>query len=427
MKRTKSAQNVTLLAGSLAALFTTLPGAQAGRELFTARAVAQDGSGLRASESSSSFIDLVSNVIKAENRFAVFQDRAGFASLDYAGVPNAITFQQNGSGTRAVLRIPVTGLEKTFTGRNRDDVNDQIEDYLRKNGSDEYEKFLKAINQQSPVSPIDGNPNAATAQMANATFGEFGFPSGETQRGNPSGISILGTAGRFTAGEFQGDAYTLPLGFTIRASEKVSVVVNIPLSYIDVEGSQIFTVGTSLSLPVRILQAAAAVEDTSKDGKGTPSTPAQPWTWQLTPTVGAIATGSQDFATGGVIGQLAATNMLSYNFTRFTLAMGNHVSWLEGIPVSVEGYKVSGGVSQVLLKNGLQASVPLGERWLFTAYGLYTRFLDDAAVVDYFTVGAEIGFKFLANSPSYLKLGFYSDIGSNYESGSIRFGSGWRF
>ena len=60
-------------------------------------------------------------------------------------------------------------------------------------------------------------------------------------------------------------------------------------------------------------------------------------------------------------------------------------------------------------------------------YASHTRFLDAAAVVDYFTVGAEIGFKFLANLPSYLKLGFFSDIGSDYESGSIRFGSGWRF
>lgn len=410
-----------------ATLLSPLPAANAGHELFSATAVAQDGSGLRKTVSSSSFVDLIGDVIKAENSFAVFQNRAGLASLNYAGVSNAITFQQNDSGTRAVLRIPITGLEKTFTGKNRDDINDQIEDYLRKNGSDEYEKFLKAINQQSKVSPIDGNPNAATAQMASATFSEFGFPSGETQRGNPSGVSILGTAGRFTAGEFKGDAYTLPLGFTIRASEKISVVVNIPLSYIDVEGSQIFNVGTSLSLPVRILQATDAAADTSKDGKTTPSTPAQRWTWQLTPTVGAIATGSQDFATGGLIGQLAATNMLSCNFNRFTLAMGNHVSWLEGIPVSVDGYEVSGGVSQILLKNGLQVTVPLGERWLVTAYGLYTRFLDDAAVVDYFTVGGEVGFKFLANSPSYLKLGFYSDIGSGYESGSVRFGSGWRF
>ena len=107
--------------------------------------------------------------------------------------------------------------------------------------------------------------------------------------------------------------------------------------------------------------------------------------------------------------------------------MGNHVSWLEGIPVDVGDYSVSSGVSQLLLKNGLQVSVPLGTRWLATAYGLYTRFLDDAAVQDYFTVGGEVGFKILPTSQSYLKLGFYSDLGSDYKSGNLRLGTGWKF
>ena len=64
---------------------------------------------------------------------------------------------------------------------------------------------------------------------------------------------------------------------------------------------------------------------------------------------------------------------------------------------------------------------------LHRSRSLHTRFLNDAAVVDYFTVGGEVGFKVLANSPNYLKLGVYSNIGSGHESGSVRYGSGWRF
>src|SRR5512133_2147875 len=96
--------------------------------------------------SGSSLPDLVSNLITTKSEFASFDGAAFRASLDYAGVRNAIRFQQNASGAS--------------------DVRDKIRDFLLKDGTTQYARLLRTVNERSLLGVTDGNPLAATATLA---------------------------------------------------------------------------------------------------------------------------------------------------------------------------------------------------------------------------------------------------------------------
>lgn len=411
----------------------------AASDLFTAEAITTDElSRLRLNEGSSDVLDLVDDLLDANGRFDALEGRSYTASLDYAGVDNAFIFTSNSEGTETRLRIPLTGFDKVFRGNTRSETTDEITDFLKKDGEEEYKKFLDALRGRSLVLPTDGNPQSATARAAAVTFDEFGSVSGSTDdRGIHGGVSATVEAAKFSAGDFEGESYVLPLALKFKLSEQVGLVFNAPLGWITIEDADIYTAGLSASLPVLISKtnvgepSPAPALDTSKDGGKavaatiSPEKP-NPWTWMLTPTFGAIATGSEQYAAGGLIGHASLTSALAYSWPSLTLSLGNYIGYLESIAVEGGDYTFDPGVTQAIFKGGLKASYRLSDIWLLEGYGIYTRFIDDAAVQEYFTVGAEIGWK-IPTTGSQLKLGVYGEFGSDYSAGSIRLGSRWKF
>ena len=109
--------------------------------------------------------------------------------------------------------------------------------------------------------------------------------------------------------------------------------------------------------------------------------------------------------------------------------MGNQISIFEGMEVA--GF--DSGISQQILKNGLQLSIPIAQRWLFEARGVYSRFLDDAAIDDYFTVGGDFVYRFLGGADAeatrrgYVLLGAYAELADDYTAPHVRVGTGWRY
>ena len=164
-----------------------------------------------------------------------------------------------------------------------------------------------------------------------------------------------------------------------------------------------------------------------------PRTKGNPWAWQLTPFAGVSASGSKDFAAGGLLANGGLNSMLAHDFGRCTLSMGNHFSTYEGVPLTISSFKFDPGVSQQILKNGLKLDIPVGRRWIFDVYGVHTKFINTAAVDQYFTVGGELGYRMLGKADAankkngYMKLGVYADVGSNFTSAHAQVGTGWKF
>ena len=373
----------------------------------------------------SSVVDLVKQVVDAEGQFSIFAGQSYQAFLRYGGVHNAVFFNINATGTSAQLQIPATGFFRDFNGPDRQSVERQIEDFVKSNGEGEWAKFLKTINAQSPVAVSDGNPNSATAFSAAQTYNQFGSSAGLTrdEMESPDGaeqsshLGLEAEVGRFDASGFSGTTYALPLYANFQLTDRVGLALNIPLKYIELEGADIFSVGVGIGLPIKVIKR-------TKD---------RPWFWQVTPSGGVLGAGSEDLATGDLLTQGGLTSLLEHRFKWLTLAMGNQVSWLEGVAMDIGDFQFDPGVSQQIVKNGLKASVPFGRRWIFELYGIHTKFLENASVDEYVTVGGDIGFRSSGKPGSarkkrgYVKAGIYSDVGNDYSSQVVRFGTGWRF
>lgn len=413
---------------AIASLFTALhaaPDDLRAADLFTITATSTGGAPAgTVSVGGKSVVDLVDNLINASGGFSGFGASDYTAGLNYAGVANAITFTNNIAGTSARLRIPSTGFERQFTGGNRQQVEQQIEDFLKSEGSAELAKFMKAMAARSLVTITDGNPNASTARSASEAFQNYGMTFAETREEKNAdkptgraGFGIIADVGSFDANGIKGTVYSLPMFARFKLTDRVGLDFNMPLNYTEIEGAKAFGLGLGLGVPVKVIPRA-------KDS---------PWYWQLTPFGGANATGSKDLAAGGLLANGGLNSLLSHDFGAFTLSMGNHFSLYEGIPITVSGYKFDPGVSQQMVKNGLKLDVPIGKRWIFDVYAVHTKFLTAAALDQYITVGGEIGYRFLGKpdaakkSGGYLKLGLYADVGDNYTSAHAQFGSGWKF
>lgn len=374
--------------------------------------------------------DLVDNVISKEGEFEAFEnDRFIVANLDVLGVHNVLVFDiidntSSGGGYSATLRSDLTDLNQSFSGSSRDDVQDQIEDYLKENGSDEVAKILKALNRRSPLGVNAGNPNSTSSLIAQDIFQEYGFPDSQSNAQKEAGghdggfgIGIIGDAGLIEANGYEARSYTLPLAFRIFSSKRWAVDFKIPLNYTQIEGADIYRIGTALAVPIVII-------------RGTPEKPS-PWFWQVTPSAGSMATVSIDLVNGGILNNASLSSALGYDlgerFKNITIAMGNQITFIESMEVGAQGYSFDPDVSAQILKNGLRVSVPFGQSWVWDIYGIDTRFLGDSSYADgYETVGTALGFKPNVNG-GYFKVGTYANFAEDYSSVNFQLGAGWNF
>src|SRR4051812_9796369 len=129
------------------------------------------------SVSSNDVSNLAGNLINNEDQFISLANTNVNGTLRYGSLNNAVLFTRNAAGTSASITIPSTGFSKTFTATNENDLQNQIEDFFRKNGAEAYARFLRSINEGTTLGVTDGNPLAVTALMADASFNRFGFLS----------------------------------------------------------------------------------------------------------------------------------------------------------------------------------------------------------------------------------------------------------
>lgn len=373
-----------------------------------------------------SVTDLVDNFINVQGGFAPLNNGNPVnAYLNYAGVHQAISFFMNNTGTSANLSIPSIGFNQNFNGVNRSDTENQIEQFIKGNGSAVFADFLKSMNARSLVAISDGNPNASTARSSFNAYENYSMTFAETQEEKHApqetsgrvGIGIIADVGSFDANGVKGTVYSLPLFARFKITERLGLNIDLPLNYTEIESAAVYGAGLTIGLPYKIK----------------PKTDNSKWYWQVTPSGGATIDASLDMAAGGLLASGGLSSVAAYDFGRCTLSMGNHFSLHEGMPITISGYRLDPGVSQQITKNGLKLDLPFAQRWIFDVYAIHTKFLSSAALDQYATVGGEIGYRLRQKAGSskkkggYMKLGIYSDLGDNFTSSHIQFGSGWKF
>lgn len=372
--------------------------------------------------SGNSLLDLTQDVIESRNEFKNFKNRGVSGSLNFGGVEDAIQVSVNQSSTEATLRLDLIDFEKTFTGANRDELEDEIEDFLTKDGANIYGRFLREIREQTLIAVLDGNPESSTALVSHQMFKEYAFaqrnpqwlqggtgssaglgPTGRRWANNSdqaaeaaaqaeasgSGSSnpdtrwfnLSGGASKVSADQF--DGYRGNVDFTSGQwfNEHIGLGFSAQAAYRELEGASIYHGSGQLALPIRFLNA----EPLGKGGEVTLD-------WQVTPFGHGTIAGSVDIGDGGVMGGGGAANRLTFDFAAVQVTVGNQINFFEGIPLEYgDEFEYDTDVSQQLLSNGILATVPFGEVFFVNGGVVHNQYLGDAAVETWFSPSASVG------------------------------------
>lgn len=371
-------------------------------DLFQFLVQTTSGTPLSQAIGGSNLIDLGDNLIKAEGDFAKFDNRDISASLDYAGVKDAVRATVNASGTRAVLDIPSTGLHKVFTAANRDQLQDQVEDFIKKDGADEWAKFLREIDGRSFVSVTDGNPQAATAMMANDPFYRFGMHArwteeirdGDLRTTPDSPFTFEARGGRVLTGAGDGWYAEGSLGTAIPIGDRLALSFSLPFMYRTIEDADAYNLGGTIGLPILLIAPKLDADNS--------------FAWQITPFGATAGSVSPDFVSGGWIAGGGVTNVFSLRLTDTTISLASEFAAFGGQPVSYQDFRFEPDVDSQILKNGIRIT-----HWFSRGLGAYagtayTNFLKTAAVDSYFT--PEAGIDLRLGERGVLQLGFIGDF-----------------
>ena len=389
----------------LCAVLSTLPRAARAQDPFSVDAQTTSGPTEQVSVSGSSMIDLVQNLVESEDEFAGFSGQGFSASLNYGRINDAIQVTRNAAGTSATVTIPSTGFSRTFTGADEDEVYEEIEDFLLKEGAKEYARFLREVNERSLIAVVDGNPLSATALLSNSAYTRFGLQRSPLDAGALTSTTAWGAGLRFdfNAGQFsteqEGDGFyfagALSSGF--RLGDRIGISLASPFSYREVEGAKVYMGGFEVGVPIVILKPLL--------GRGV--------VWQVTPHVVGAAAGSEDLAAGGTFFGFGGTSSLSIPLGRSTaLTMGNGIYFYEGYPLNLGEYEFDTDLNQQVLKNGLKLTQGLGPISIDAGI-THTDFLEESAI-DYYwspTVGVVGGIGTVG-----IRLAYQGDFGEDYES-----------
>lgn len=359
------------------------------------------GGPLTASAGGDNLIDLASDLIQSDAEFAPLFSSSITGALRYGELENAVLFSRNAQGTSATLSIPSTGFTRTFNAANEDELEDQIEDFFRKDGADAYAEFLRELGRQTSLGVNDGNPLATTATLADLGFYRFGYRpriAGEAPIKLPGGWDFRLLGGVTETDAFDGWYAGIGLGKNWRLGDRVGITWASNLRYRDVEGSSIYQTGTTIGLPIALI--------TSRDDEGL--------SWHVTPAFVGGFGGSWDLAAGGFLAGGQLTSSLALRAAGFTFVLANQIGFYEGLPIDVSDFRFETDTSQRILKNGVQVIRDLGDDAYLDAGVALTNLLDDAFVDDY--VSADLGITLRLGDRSGIRLGYHGDYSDEFDT-----------
>jgi hypothetical protein len=349
----------------------------------------------------SNLLDLAQNVIDAKSEFASLSGQPFTAGLTWGGVKNAMVFTSNASGSVVTFSLPQTGYTQTFTADNRDDVETQIKDFIKKGGPDVFAAFLHKIDDSTPLGVVSGNPQAVTEVYAMAAFDRYGmspnFATAGKSNGNSFQVGADLSAGRASTSEGHESYYMADIYSGIRFTNNVAFQLALPIEYRDNDSAATYMAGLQAGLPITI------IPDGNSDGLF----------WQVTPWATVAGGFSPDLAAGGLVDGGGGTSSLNLRTGGFVWTLADQYSRQSGLPIHVQDYHYDTSANQALVSNGLKVTYNFSSAFFVDGGAAYTDVLDSARVKDYLTMTAGLGFHLGAHSG--ISVNYDGDYGHTYK------------
>ena len=320
------------------------------------------------------------------------------ANVDFRGLPMTLQYEA-GASNILTLEVPSIGITEVFSGATRDESIDALEDWLKENGASAVESIMKKLAEVSPVDPIAGNPNSIMSTSVASDF-DSGFTSVATKQdraatsskssSSANSISISPSYSALDVDGIDSTSYFVPLAYSFNLDRDINekIIVSIPISYTDVEGS------TSASIGFGLAYAKPINSD-----------------WTLTPALSYGATGSADLGSLAQVASFSLTSSYTWDLKDdYTLSMGNMVGYYSSVKFYSGDYAYDPGISNTVYRNALMLNVPTNEIANNTSVELFaidTRFTGSALYLEeYQEYGLSYGYdlvnvNMLSNSEKY--------------------------
>lgn len=342
------------------------------------------------------------------------QTSAATATLNIRGMPATVSYPAN--STALTLTVPSAGVNVTFNGTTRDDSQNQLKNFLLKNGSSLLTSILQSLVANSPIDPIAGNPNSLQNSSAHNDFAigtGIGIASSEVPRAGTAMVSepFLMTAGGdigfASSGGITSTIVNLPFRFVIPLPDpRFAVTLDVPITYINTQGASTFMGSFGAALRVPVLD-----------------------NWYLTPNVRFGAGGSIDLGAGALqySGGLASRYDIYWNDLDITI--GNGITIAKTAPLSIGSISVSYNLTNELFNNGAQVegSLPytiFGQPTSWQAYLIDTAVTGSKVYINHYDeIGVNVGTRTLMNTQNWdtLRVGAALTAGSRYTAFKLAF------
>lgn len=299
--------------------------------------------------------------------------------LDFRGIRMELNYTDGGTlGKQLVFNVPAIGINNlTFDGVTQEQAFDAFKDYLKTNQDDLLTKILKESVSHTPYDAVAGNPTSLMAQMTDIAFSnptlnvtERALISGQT-----GGFVLLAPSGG--SHKIKGEdgvertatTLNLPLGYTFKFDNNWALGIDMPLSYIDLDGSVTYAAQLGLSLQMPLY----------KDK------------WLLTASGRIGATASEDTLSGGFLYMASLTSSYTFNVKETSVTIINMYGHVQDYTLDVKGYDIEYGLKNDVFKNGIAVKQQLSSKTALTVFGYDTRYSGSDLYIDAYD---ELGLSF---------------------------------
>lgn len=173
---------------------------------------------------------------------------AASAVLNYRGLPINLAY---GSGTTITFAVPSLGINKTFTGATRSESNDQLQDFLKKEGGDILNRISRELVAVSPTDPVAGNPSSLMSTMAAGAYQDVVSDNNTGVNIDTNNKAYLGVMfGSYQVDDDEVKTLNAPLSYTVNfdSAPGHKLTFKLPLSYAETNG-EAKTYGAGWALP----------------------------------------------------------------------------------------------------------------------------------------------------------------------------------
>lgn len=329
--------------------------------------------------------------------------------VNFRGVPMVLEYRD--AGNTLYFSVPELGIEEAFTGNSRRNSENAFIAYFKGNENHIGRDITRYAIAETAADPVAGNPGSLMSQMAGADYsvGTRGTTGALPEISSDTTTIAFGARfGRYSIRDQDSNVYSLPLRTSIAFGGGKALIVDLPLTLVEIENA--YSYSGSLGLGVRLPITSI---------------------WTLTPAVRAGVVGSSDLGALAYLYNGSLTSNLHFALPGFELDIGNSAMLSQAGSAEVKGYEFEYDVSNVITRNGATVTRPLSRPLFGHAADLQlaavnTQFFGDQLFIENYTdLAVSVGLSARPEQTlmNFLRVGLTYSFGDNgYQAGSINFG-----